>query len=140
MLTLTFLVYTLPNTGVKDYVFVVAGNRSVIWDFANDVLIKTLPDTPLQPRTFPSSATAVLLPLQYPDYTPSVLICGGCSGDMPAPKGLDDCWKIDPNSASPTWVRDDTMPNGAQVMTVWLASPSRKQISNPFTIGWHHTA
>ncbi|CAG8982159.1 hypothetical protein HYALB_00003251 [Hymenoscyphus albidus] len=117
------MLYTLPNAEAKDYTFAVAGNRSVIWDFANDVLVKTLPDTPLQPRTFPSSATAVMLPLQYPDYNPTVLVCGGCSGDMPVPIGLDDCWRIDPNSANPTWVRDDTMPNGAQVMSDGINLP-----------------
>lgn len=72
----------------------------------------------MQPRTFPSSATAILLPLQYPDYEPTVLICGGASGDIPVPKGLDDCWRIAPNSEGAEWVEDDVMPNGAQIMSV----------------------
>ncbi|CAG8981177.1 hypothetical protein HYALB_00013188 [Hymenoscyphus albidus] len=112
------ILHTLPNGEGKDLVFTIAGNRTVVWDYANDTLVKALPDTPMQPRTFPSSATSVLLPLLAPDYEPTVLVCGGSSGDMPAPKALDDCWRISPNSVKPEWVADDVMPNGAQTMTV----------------------
>ncbi|CAG8960743.1 hypothetical protein HYFRA_00002279 [Hymenoscyphus fraxineus] len=117
------ILHTLPNGEGRDFVFTIAGNRSVVWDYANDTQVKALPDTPLQPRTFPSSATSVLLPLQAPDYEPTVLVCGGSSGDIPAPKALGDCWRISPNSVKPEWVADDAMPNGPQTMTDAIALP-----------------
>jgi hypothetical protein len=105
---------------VEDHIFTIAGNQTIIWDYKNDKLVKNLPDTPLHPRCFPSSATSVLLPLKYPNYNPTVLVCGGSSGDMPNPKALDDCWKIDPLDKNAAWVEDDRLPNGPQVMSVCL--------------------
>ncbi|RDW79929.1 galactose oxidase-like [Coleophoma cylindrospora] len=120
------ILHGLPNAAVQDQIFTVAGNQAVIWDYTNDVLVKTLPNTPLQPRTFPSSATSVLLPLEYPDYTPTVLMCGGASGDMPNPVTLDDCYRINPLDDAPAWVADDNLPNGPQVMTDGIQLPNGK--------------
>ena len=110
-------VHLLPNTAVANHIFTVAGNRTIIWDYTKNTLVKkALPDTPLQPRAFPSSATSVLLPLKAPDYTPTVLVCGGSSKDMPNPVALNDCYTMNPQSANPQWIRDDNMPDGARTM------------------------
>lgn len=74
----------------------------MIRDYTQCFLVKILPDTPLQPRTFPSSPTSVLLPLFAPDYTPKVLICGRFSGDMPDLVALRGCYTIDPLDALPS--------------------------------------
>jgi len=101
----------LPNSANRNLIFTIAGTSVVIWDYTQDVLYKTLPNTPYnQPRTFPSSATAVLLPLVAPNYTPTVLLCGGSSGDMPNPRALNDCWTINPLDSNPVWVATDSMP------------------------------
>jgi hypothetical protein len=120
---LQFSVHLLPNDGVADHVFTIAGNKTIIWDYTTDELVATLPDTPLQPRAFPSSATTVLLPLVYPDYSPTVLLCGGSSADMPNPIALSDCYTIEPLSDSPKWIATDDMPNGPQVMSEGLLLP-----------------
>ena len=95
----------------------------MIWDYTLNMLVKGLPDTPLQPRTFPSSATSVLLPLIAPNYTPKVLVCGGSSGDMPDPLALSDCYTISPLDASPTWQSTDSLPNGPQTMSDGILLP-----------------
>lgn len=116
----------MPNTKNANEIFTIAGNQSVIWDYGNDHYVTGLPDTPLQPRTFPSSATSVLLPLEFPLYSPTVLLCGGSSGDMPNPQALSDCYTIKPQEAYCEWERDDDMPNGPQVMSDPILLPDGK--------------
>ncbi|KAF4549367.1 Glyoxal oxidase-like protein [Elsinoe fawcettii] len=107
----------LPNDKAADHVFTLAGNQAIIHDYTTNSQIAKLPDVPLQPRTFPSSATAVLLPLVAPSYDPTILLCGGSSADIPNPQALDDCYTISPLSATPSWTAVDSLPNGPQTMT-----------------------
>jgi len=116
-------VYLLPNTAATNQIFTVAGNQSIVWDYTANSLIKTLPDTPHHPRTFPSSATSVLLPLLAPKYEPSILICGGSSGDIPNPTALSDCYTICPNDLTPTYKPTDSLPNGPQTMSDGILLP-----------------
>lgn len=111
------IVNLLPNEQSADHVFTLAGNQVIVHDYSTNQQIKKLPDTPLQPRCFPSSATVVLLPLVAPNYDPTILMCGGSSGDAPDPQALDDCYTIKPNDENPVWQQDDNLPNGPQTMT-----------------------
>ena len=115
--------YLLPNTANTNQIFTVAGNQTIIWDYTQNTLIKALPDTPLQPRTFPSSATSVLLPLFAPNYTPTILMCGGSSGDIPNPLALSDCYTINPLDSTPSWTATDSLPNGPQTMSDGILLP-----------------
>ena len=67
-----------------------------------------------------------MLPLVAPSYEPSILLCGGSSADMPNPLALSDCWTIQPNAASPSWIRTDNLPNGGQTMTDAVILPNGK--------------
>lgn len=116
----------MPNTKNANEIFTIAGNQSIIWDYGNDMAVTELPDTPLQPRTFPSAASSVLLPLAFPDYSPKVLVCGGASGDMPDPQTLADCYTIEPQVPYCAWIKDDAMPNGPQVMSDPILLPDGK--------------
>ena len=115
--------HLLPNSGAANHIFTVAGNQTIIWDYTKNALVATLPDTPLQPRTFPSSATSVLLPLVAPNYTPEILMCGGSSGNIPNPVALNDCYTISPLAASPQWQATDNLPNGPQTMSDGVLLP-----------------
>lgn len=110
--------YLLPNTGVENHIFTIAGNQTIVWDYTKNELIQTLPDTPKHPRNTPSAATSVLLPLKFPNYEPTVLLCGGSSADIPNPIAQSDCWTIKPLDSEPVWIADDDLPNGPQVMSV----------------------
>ncbi|KAK8193475.1 glyoxal oxidase N-terminus-domain-containing protein [Phyllosticta capitalensis] len=117
----------LPNEANADEVFTLAGDQAVIWNYKTDKLVKTLPNAPKWARNFPSSATAVLLPLSPANnYAPTILLCGGSSGDKPAPKTLDDCYHIQPYAAQPAWEQVDNLPNGGQVMTDAILLPDGK--------------
>lgn len=116
-------VHLIPNAQDAAHVFTVAGNRAVVWDYLENRLVKQLPDAPLEPRTFPSSATNVLLPLEGPEYDATVLMCGGSSGDIPNPQTLNDCYTIKPGNENPVWEADDNLPNGGQTMTDGILLP-----------------
>ncbi|KAK7549468.1 glyoxal oxidase N-terminus-domain-containing protein [Phyllosticta citricarpa] len=117
----------LPNEANANEVFTLAGQMAVIWDYKTDKLVKTLPNVPHWARNFPSSSTAVLLPLSPANnYEPTILVCGGSSGDKPAPKTLNDCYHIKPYAADPTWEQVDNLPNGGQVMTDAILLPDGK--------------
>ncbi|KAH9844529.1 Carbohydrate-binding module family 18 protein [Teratosphaeria destructans] len=115
--------HLLPDPTSRSRVFTLAGSRVAIHDYLTDHRIKDLPNVPVGPRCFPSSATVVLLPLTPPSYDPTILVCGGSSTDAPDPKALDDCHRIQPNDANPTWDADDRLPNGPQTMTDALLLP-----------------
>ncbi|GME45103.1 putative glyoxal oxidase protein [Neofusicoccum parvum] len=117
------ILHQLPNPRAASEVFTIAGNQAIVWDYHNDKLVKQLPDVPLEPRCFPSSATSVLLPLEAPAYEPTVLLCGGSSGDIPDPQALDDCYTIAPHAENPVWTADDNLPNGPQTMTDGILLP-----------------
>ena len=106
----------LPNTDKADHVFTMAGDRANVYNYATDEVVKELPNIPGGPRCFPGSAAAMMLPLEANSTDPTILVCGGSSGDAPDPKALGDCYRIRPNDASPTWEADDGLPNGGQTM------------------------
>ncbi|PNS15499.1 Nuclear cap-binding protein subunit 1 [Sphaceloma murrayae] len=111
------ILHLLPNANGANHVFTLAGNQAIIHDFQTNTEIARLPDVPLEPRTFPSSATVALLPLVAPNYDPEVLLCGGSSSDVPNPQALADCYTIKPLSQTPQWTQTDSLPNGPQTMT-----------------------
>ncbi|KAF2753346.1 DUF1929-domain-containing protein [Pseudovirgaria hyperparasitica] len=117
------ILHLLPNTRNANEVFSLAGNQAVIWDYSLDRLVKTLPNTPLQPRAFPSSATSVILPITNNALSPTILLCGGSSADIPDPVALDDCYTISPYATTPTWTPTDRLPNGPQTMTDAILLP-----------------
>ncbi|KAL3603374.1 hypothetical protein D5086_004233 [Populus alba] len=105
--------------------FIFANNRAILFDHKTNKVLKTYPAIPGgDPRSYPSTGSAVLLPLknlQASTIEAEVLVCGG------APKGsyakvengnfvlaLDTCARIKINDPNPRWVME-TMPT-ARVM------------------------
>nr|XP_043618466.1 aldehyde oxidase GLOX-like [Erigeron canadensis] len=113
--------------------FVFANNRAILFDYSKNQVLKTYPTMPGgQPRNYPSTGSAVLLPLQIKQGkvdTVEVLVCGG------APKGafvnanngkfdaaLDTCGRIKISDPNPQWIME-TMPL-ARVMGDMLLLPN----------------
>ncbi|KAI3767074.1 hypothetical protein L2E82_17157 [Cichorium intybus] len=113
--------------------FVFANNRAILFDYSKNQVIKTYPTIPGgQPRNYPSTGSAVLLPLRMTQGTVAaveVLVCGG------APKGafvnankgifdgaLDTCGRIKISDPNPQWAME-TMPS-ARVMGDMLLLPN----------------
>ncbi|RKO87350.1 glyoxal oxidase N-terminus-domain-containing protein, partial [Blyttiomyces helicus] len=105
--------HLMPNT--PDHIFTIIGDQVFIYDYINNQNVTTLPFLP-NPRTFPSSASTVLLPLKASEnYRPEVMVCGGSSGDAPNPLALDDCGRIHPLDAEPEWTFEK-LPDGPRTM------------------------
>ncbi|KAI3759196.1 hypothetical protein L6452_06815 [Arctium lappa] len=113
--------------------FLFANNRAILWDYSKNQVLKTYPTMPGgQPRNYPSTGSAVLLPLRLKQGIADavqVLVCGG------APKGafvnanngkfdgaLDTCGRIKISDQNPQWVME-TMPL-ARVMGDMLLLPN----------------
>ncbi|KAD4888839.1 hypothetical protein R6Q59_034267 [Mikania micrantha] len=114
--------------------FVFANNRAILFDYSKNQVVKTYPTMPGgQPRNYPSTGSAVLLPLRLKQGVivdaVEVLVCGG------APKGafananngrfdgaLDTCGRIKISDTNPQWVME-TMPL-ARVMGDMLLLPN----------------
>ncbi|KAG8377888.1 hypothetical protein BUALT_Bualt08G0080400 [Buddleja alternifolia] len=98
--------------------FIFANNRAILFNYLKDTVVKTYPVIPGgNPRNYPSSGSAVLLPLRN-NVGAEVLVCGG------APKGayvsanngnfvgsLNTCGRIRINDLNPQW-NMETMPMG----------------------------
>ncbi|MFS7972297.1 putative galactose oxidase [Helianthus anomalus] len=100
--------------------FIFANNPAILFNYSKNQVVKTYPTMPGgQPRNYPSTSSAVLLPLRLKKGTVEsveVLVCGG------APKGtftnenngrfdgaLDTCGRIKISDPNPQWVME-TMP------------------------------
>ncbi|KAK1362322.1 aldehyde oxidase GLOX-like [Heracleum sosnowskyi] len=110
--------YPFVFLNVDGNLFIFANNRAILLDYTNDVVVKTYPEIPDgHPRNYPSTGSAVLLPLknlQEETTEAEVLVCGG------APKGsfvnanasrifdqaLDTCARIKITDQDPQWVME----------------------------------
>ncbi|XP_047959517.1 aldehyde oxidase GLOX1-like [Salvia hispanica] len=125
--------------------FIFANNRAVLFDYKNSKIIRTYPALPGgDPRSYPSTGSAVLLPLRS-NAGAQVLVCGG------APKGafvrannrdfvnaLNTCGRIRINDPNPQWAME-TMPSG-RVMSDMLLLPNGNVLlingAGAGTAGW----
>ncbi|XP_061350888.1 aldehyde oxidase GLOX1-like [Gastrolobium bilobum] len=114
--------YPFVFLNVDGNLFIFANNRAILFNYNDNKVVKTYPTIPGgDPRSYPSSGSAVLLPLrnlQGPSVEAEVLICGG------APKGsyqqtlkgrfvgaLNTCARIKITDLNPQWAME-TMPGG----------------------------
>ncbi|OMO75316.1 hypothetical protein COLO4_26185 [Corchorus olitorius] len=112
--------YPFTFLNVDGNLFIFANNRAILLDYVNNKVVKTYPAIPGgDPRSYPSTGSAVLLPLKNlkaAAIQAEVLVCGG------APKGsyqqslkktfvpaLDSCARIIITDPNPQWVME-TMP------------------------------
>ncbi|CAK7346258.1 unnamed protein product [Dovyalis caffra] len=132
--------------------FIFANNRAVLFSYKANKVLKTYPAIPGgDPRSYPSTGSAVLLPLKNlraATIEAEVLVCGG------APKGsfyqadtkrnfvkaLDTCARIKINDPNPKWVME-TMP-AARVMGDMTLLPNGNVLiingAGAGTAGWEN--
>lgn len=131
--------------------FIFSNNRAILFDYAKNVVVKTYPEIPGgDPRCYPSTGSAVLLPLKNLERSlveAEVLVCGG------APKGsfnqamngkfvkaLNTCGRLKITDSSPQWVME-TMPQ-ARVMGDMALLPNGNVLiingGSSGTAGWEY--
>lgn len=92
--------------------FIFANNRAILLNYSTGSVVKSYPTIPGgDPRNYPSTGSAVLLPLKNNEL--EVLVCGGAPNGsyMRATKGsflraLDSCGRIRLNDPNPEWVME----------------------------------
>ncbi|KAE8057207.1 hypothetical protein FH972_013915 [Carpinus fangiana] len=143
--------YPFVFLNVDGSLFVFSNNRAVLLDYAKNKILKTYPEIPGgDPRCYPSTGSAVLLPmknLQAKFVEAEVLVCGG------APKGsytqanksnfvgaLNTCARIKITDPNPQWVLE-TMPQ-ARVMGDMTLLPNGNVLiingAGAGTAGWEN--
>lgn len=145
--------YPFVLLNVDGNLFIFANNRSILFDYKNNRVVKTFPDIPGgDPRNYPSTGSAVLLPLNLKNSQPTsypeaeVLLCGG------APRGsneqtlrwgkflpaLNTCGRIKITDPNPQW-QMETMPQ-SRVMSDMLILPNGNVLiingASNGTAGW----
>ncbi|MCD7456072.1 hypothetical protein HAX54_030574 [Datura stramonium] len=112
--------YPFVFLNVDGNLFIFANNRAILFDHTKNAVVKNYPEMPGgEPRNYPSTGSAVLLPLknlQAREIQAEVLVCGG------APKGsyisakngnfsgaLNTCGRITITDPNPQWTME-TMP------------------------------
>ncbi|CAG8546607.1 5959_t:CDS:2 [Paraglomus occultum] len=102
-------IHVIPNGIWQGYYFIFANKASVIYDIAKNVPVKALPDAPGGIRSYPCTAGATLLPLDYTNnYNPEFLVCGGQSVFNGFTNPAENtCARTDLGSPNPTWEADD---------------------------------
>ncbi|XP_062098521.1 aldehyde oxidase GLOX-like [Humulus lupulus] len=110
--------YPFVFLNVDGNLFIFANNRAILLDYNKNRVVKSYPQIPGgDPRSYPSTGSAVLLPLKNlkaQSIGAEVLICGG------APRGsyieaknnnflpaLKSCARIKITDPNPTWVMED---------------------------------
>ncbi|XP_061349962.1 aldehyde oxidase GLOX-like [Gastrolobium bilobum] len=139
--------YPFVFLNVDGNLFIFANNRAILFDYTKNLVVRTFPNIPGgDPRCYPSTGSAVLLPLrnlQQPEA--EVLVCGG------APRGsyekvqkgeflgaLNSCGRIKITDPNPNWVME-IMP-GARVMSDMVLLPNGNVLlingAGSGTAGW----
>ncbi|GMI83104.1 RUBY PARTICLES IN MUCILAGE [Hibiscus trionum] len=142
--------YPFLFVNVDGNLFIFANNRAILLDYMKNKVVKTYPTIPGgEPRSYPSTGSAVLLPLKNlkaPAIEAEVLVCGG------APKGsffqakfkkifigaLNTCARIKITDPNPQWAME-TMPL-ARVMGDMVLLPNGNVLiingAGSGTAGW----
>ncbi|KAB1203723.1 Galactose oxidase [Morella rubra] len=143
--------YPFVFLNVDGNLFIFANNRAILFDYENNKIAKTYPEIPGgDPRSYPSTGSAVLLPLrnlQAQFVVAEVLVCGG------APKGsytqatydyfvgaLNTCARIKITDPKPQWVME-TMPTPRVMGDMTLLPDGNVLIINGAsagTAGWEY--
>ncbi|WCJ35140.1 glyoxal oxidase-related protein [Euphorbia peplus] len=141
--------YPFVFLNVDGNLFIFANNRAILFDYRTNKVVKSYPKIPGgDPRNYPSTGSAVLLPLknlQGNNTEAEVLVCGG------APKGsytkalkgnfvtaLDSCGRIKITDVNPSWVME-TMPQPRSMGDMILLPNGNVLIINGVgagTAGW----
>ncbi|XP_073043799.1 aldehyde oxidase GLOX1-like [Primulina eburnea] len=127
--------------------FIFANSRAILFNYNKGVVVKNYPTIPGgDPRSYPSTGSAVLLPLKKYGRA-EVLVCGGAprGAFMKARHGafvgaLNTCGRIGINDANPSWSME-TMPMGRIMGDMVLLPNGNVLIINgggSGTAGWEY--
>jgi hypothetical protein len=114
--------YPFVFLNLDGHFFISANNRTVLLDYNNNKNVKRFPEIPGgDRRSYPSTGSAVLLPLKCDFVEAKILVCGGApkGSFLQAQKGtfvqaLNTCARMKITDPNPKWIMEK-MP-GPRVM------------------------
>ncbi|KAK7280714.1 hypothetical protein RJT34_25781 [Clitoria ternatea] len=123
--------YPFVFLNIDGNLFIFANNRAILFDYSKNNVVRTFPNIPGgDPRCYPSSGSAVLLPLKPKFLEAEILVCGGAprgafkeakSGNKFI-KALNTCARVKITDPNPEWVVEK-MPRG-RVMSDMVLLPN----------------
>ena len=143
--------YPFVFLNVDGKLFIFANNKAILFDYTKNVVVKTYPEiSDGDPRCYPSTGSAVMLPLKKLQGSfgeAEVLVCGGAPRGSyeKAKKGqflgaLNTCGRIKITDPNPNWVME-TMPK-ARVMNDMVILPNGNVLiingAGSGTAGWEY--
>ncbi|CAH9127265.1 unnamed protein product [Cuscuta epithymum] len=114
--------YPFVFLNVDGNLFIFANNRAILFNYRNITVVRTYPEIPTgDPRCYPSTGSAVLLPLMNLEdpatVSAEVMVCGGAKAvafesakNGSFLRALDTCGRIVITDPNPQWVME-TMPS-----------------------------
>ncbi|QHO19170.1 uncharacterized protein DS421_11g326540 [Arachis hypogaea] len=137
--------YPFVFLNVDGNLFIFANNRAILFNYQKSTIERTYPTIPGgEPRNYPSTGSAVLLPLRNlskPNVEAEVLVCGG------APKGsfeqaktgkfipaLNTCGRITITDSNPKWEME-TMPSGRAMNDMVILPNGNVLLINGIALG-----
>ncbi|MED6118362.1 hypothetical protein PIB30_002069 [Stylosanthes scabra] len=125
--------YPFVFLNVDGNLFIFANNRAILFNYRNNTVVRIYPAIPGgEPRCYPSTGSAVLLPLnslESETVEAEILICGGATrpafiraGQGMFLNALNTCARMKITNQNPNWVLE-TMP-GSRVMNDMITLPN----------------
>jgi len=143
--------YPFVVLNVDGNLFIFANSRAILFDYEKNAVVRTYPEIPGgDPRCYPSTGSAVLLPLKNLEAArveAEVLVCGGARRgafqrvrEGVFSEALDSCARIKITDPNATWVVE-TMPMG-RVMNDMVMLPNGDVLiingAQSGTAGWEN--
>ncbi|RUS16378.1 glyoxal oxidase N-terminus-domain-containing protein [Endogone sp. FLAS-F59071] len=105
--TMPYNLYPFVHLLPSGHLFIFASRSSIIFDPVTGETLRHLPDIPGAVRSYPLTATSVMLPLSPDnDYEVEILICGGSSGMKGKSKADSTCGRINLSKEDAQWEMD----------------------------------
>ncbi|KAI3704268.1 hypothetical protein L1987_74484 [Smallanthus sonchifolius] len=101
-------VHLLPN----GHLFVFANDKSVLYDYTNNLVLKQYPQLQGGPRNYPSAGSSAMLALTGDYSSAIVVVCGGAqygaynAMNITAP-AKSSCGRIEATAKNPVWEMED---------------------------------
>jgi hypothetical protein len=102
------MVHIIPNFEGKTLLFMFANQMGISYDLDSGKTVTNYPNIPVGIRSYPLTATSVMLPLSPTDnYNPTIMICGGGKVFEITSPAEASCGRLELTTENAAWEMDD---------------------------------
>lgn len=99
--------YPFVHLSPDGNLFIFANNRSILFDYKENKVVKEFPTLQGSARNYPSPGMSAMIPLNLnkpiSEIKAEVIVCGGASTSFAVEKDIDKCARMDIMSSNPRW-------------------------------------